>query len=107
MVVDSNDLTRWEASNSTAGSWLQLTAAKPFMLRAVSLHEYGNRIRGYRLEYLSGSVWVPFATGNSLGTVWANKAPPVVTTAVRLITTAPSAGQPSIVDFNVFGDLIP
>lgn len=102
MAIDDDVATRWEASNSAAGAWIQMSSAGPFRLGRVDIAEYGSRIRSFRLEYLQGSTWVPFLEGGTLGTR-SVATPIVITTAVRLITTSKSAGQPSISSFTVLG----
>jgi hypothetical protein len=98
--------TRWEASNSSAGSWLQIKRATPFRIRQIDILEYGNRIRGYRVEYLNGTVWTPLQEGASTNghlLLNFNSTGPIVTTAIRIVTTATSVGQPSITEFRVEG----
>lgn len=102
--------TRWEASNSSSGSWLQLKRAEPFYLQRIQILEYGYRIRGYRVEYLNGSVWTPIQEGGQVGpnlVIDVSALPLIVTTAVRIVTTATSVGQPSIAEMSLTGQPIP
>ncbi|MEC5387610.1 discoidin domain-containing protein [Uliginosibacterium sp. H3] len=105
-AIDGKLDTRWEASNSTAGSWLRVNGAEPTYLSKIEVFEAGSKIRGYRIEYLQGSVWVPILEGNGVGPRllidMANRAP-VLTTAVRVITTTTAVGQPSIAEIVVEG----
>ncbi|GAA5157229.1 discoidin domain-containing protein [Viridibacterium curvum] len=105
-ALDGSLDTRWEASNSTAGSWLMIQSPKPFNLEKLEVIEYGNRIRGYRLEYLSGSVWTPLQVGYGLAdspVLFNNAAYPLLTSAIRIVMTSSSAGQPSISEVRVTG----
>jgi hypothetical protein len=109
-AIDGDTATRWEASNSTAGSWLQLTRGEPFYLSRIEITEFGQRIRGYRVEYLSGSSWVALQEGASVGANfvidWSGH-PLLVTNGVRIVTTGRASGQPSIAEFSVFGQALP
>jgi hypothetical protein len=106
-AIDGSADTRWEASNSTAGSWLRVSGSAPMYLSKIEVFEAGSKIRGYRVEYLQGNSWVPIQEGSTVGAHlvidmagWT----PVLTTAVRIITTATSAGQPSIAELVVLGN---
>ncbi|MFT3736292.1 MAG: discoidin domain-containing protein [Rhodocyclaceae bacterium] len=104
-AVDDRTDTRWEASNSTTGTWLKVaTASTEFALQRIEIAEYGNRIRGYRLEYLNGATWTPLQEGTVIGSqfVWRTDSP-ITTAAVRIVTTTASSGQPSITEFRVIG----
>ncbi|HSD38468.1 MAG TPA: discoidin domain-containing protein [Rhodocyclaceae bacterium] len=101
MAKDGNVATRWEASNSSPGSWLRISFASATSVKSVTLREYATRITGHRLEYLSGSTWVPLATGATVGAAKTYNFTAVSTTAVRLFVTSAS-GQPSINEFEIY-----
>jgi pectate lyase len=101
MAKDGNVATRWEASNSSPGSWLRISFASATSVKSVTLREYASRITGHRLEYLSGSTWVPLATGATVGAAKTYNFTAVSTTAVRLFVTSAS-GQPSINEFEIY-----
>lgn len=109
-AVDGDTATRWEASNTTPGSWLQLKRSEPFYLSRIEIAEFGERIRGYRIEYLSGSAWGVLQEGMSVGSklvidlsaygLWRVQ-------GVRIVTTGTAAGQPSVIEFSVSGSPVP
>lgn len=101
MAIDGNTSTRWEASNSSPGSWLRVSWSSAKTISGVTLREYASRITGYRVEYLSGSSWVSLATGTTIGSAKSHSFGAVSTTAVRMFVTSAS-GQPSITEFEVY-----
>ncbi|MEC5387611.1 discoidin domain-containing protein [Uliginosibacterium sp. H3] len=106
-AIDGDADTRWEASNSTAGSWLRVSGSEPIYLSKIEVFEVGSKIRGYRVEYLQGSVWTPLTEGSVVGphlVIDMAGRTPVLTTAVRIITTGAAAGQPSISELVVLGN---
>lgn len=109
LAIDGDTTTRWEASNSSAGSWLQVKGSAIFVSR-IEVREYGDRIRGFRLEYKSlfGGQWTRIAEGTFVGhlVIDTQAMPAMPTDTVRLITTARANGQPSIAEFVVTGNRI-
>ncbi|HEX5125607.1 MAG TPA: discoidin domain-containing protein [Rhodocyclaceae bacterium] len=93
--------TRWEASNSSAGTWLRISFSSARSISSVTLEEFGARIQGHRVEYLTGSTWTTLATGTTIGASKSYSFTPVSTTAIRLFVTSAS-GQPSINEFEIF-----
>lgn len=105
-AIDGDTSTRWEASNTSAGSWLQVKRAQPFYLTRVEIAESGQRIRGYRVEYLNGTSWEGLQEGVSVGPkliIDISEYGLRVVNGIRIITTATATGQPSISEFSVFG----
>lgn len=101
MANDGKATTRWEASNSSKGSWLRLTLASPTSIQKVQLDEYGGKVKAFRVEYLSGSQWLTAASGTTIGSQKVISFTPVNTGSVRLMLTDLS-GQPSINEFEVY-----
>lgn len=107
-AVDGNPQTAWQAAIGTpmASQWLELDLGTTRTFREASLSEFGGRVKGYTLESLAGSRWVPFFTGNAegsrwslpylgrmLGTAWTPRTvrfPPVTARRVRIRFTAGS-----------------
>ncbi|GAA5169067.1 discoidin domain-containing protein [Viridibacterium curvum] len=101
MAKDGNVATRWEASNSSPGSWLSINFSSARTVSSVTLREYLSRVTGHRVEYLSGSSWVTLGSGSSIGAAKSYSFTPVSTTAIRVYFTGAS-GQPSITEFEVY-----
>ncbi|MGC3963676.1 MAG: pectate lyase [Rhodocyclaceae bacterium] len=99
---DGDVSTRWQASNSSSGTWLQITFSSAKTVSSVTLREYATRITGHQLQYLNGSTWVTLATGTSVGAAKTYSFSAVSTTAVRIYVTSASS-QPSITEFEVYG----
>ena len=49
-ATDNNFSTRWEASNSSPGSYLTLYPQKPAYVSQVRFYEYGKRITSWQLQ---------------------------------------------------------
>jgi hypothetical protein len=109
-AIDGDLTTRWEASNSSPGSWLQVNGPL-ISISNIEIREYGNRIRGFRLEYKSllGGQWTRIAEGAFVGNlvIDTRNMPLMQTSSVRLITTERANGQPSISEFIVTGTRVP
>lgn len=99
---DGNVATRWEASNSSSGSWLRMSFNGARFITGVTLREFGTRITGYQVQYLSGSTWTTVASGTTIGAAKSHSiSPPPSTTAMRVLITSTS-GQPSISEFEIY-----
>ncbi|MFT3736293.1 MAG: pectate lyase [Rhodocyclaceae bacterium] len=93
-AVDGSYDTRWEASNSSPGTWFQLTFPSAVKVGLLNVTEYGERILGYRLEYRQGTQWTTHWYGTGIGNTGFQM--DVVADAVRLVLFDQSKGQPSI-----------
>jgi len=100
-AVDGSLNTRWEASNTSLTTWFQVELPRQTLVKSLEIVEFGSRIKGYAIEYWSGTAWV--VAYNSPGPLLGVLPMSTPTVAVRLrITTTPGA-QPSISEFRVRG----
>lgn len=99
-AIDGDTATRWEASNSSPGSWLALHFSEPQTLSQVNVSEYGSRIQAYEYQVLRNGVWTTVASGSSPSVGLRGQHLESVS-AVRLYVTKAGA-QPSIIEMRAY-----
>lgn len=105
-AIDGDAATRWEASNSSPGSWFAVDFALEMEIEQVRVQEHGQRVRAWEVQIRQQGVWQTVASGSEpTGGMPAqiNLANKPVTSALRVFFPARNSGQPSISEIVVMG----
>lgn len=111
-AVDGTYDTRWAIRSSEGSGTLTLTFAAPVTVSKTGILSYGDRLTGFRIEYLDGDEWkAAFTYSGTLTGVLENPTakdthyfdfPAVTAEQIRLVIPQTS-GDPSIWKFELYG----
>ncbi|MCW1924457.1 discoidin domain-containing protein [Luteolibacter arcticus] len=100
-AMDGSPDTYWRPSSGTAGVWLQATFSRSSKVNRVTLAENGNRVTGFKIQYLNGGTWTDLHSGTVIGASREIDFAEVEVTQIRLLVTAAS-NTPAIREFSMF-----
>lgn len=104
-AVDGNSETRWASvDDMDKNEWLEVDFGKETTFNTVYLHEWGNRIAEYEIQYWDGDSWINAYTGSTIGAGSTVSFPAVTGSKVRLYISSlveEATGGPTIYEFRV------
>jgi len=106
-AVDGSWESRWAAADGVTSAWLEVDFAAPTRFNSVIWGEctdYGQRIRGYQIQYWNGSAWITLVTGTiPVSPAELDTFPVVQSSRIRLnIPTLSGTQGPTVWDFQVY-----
>ena len=106
-AVDGSWESRWAAADGVTSAWLEVDFAAPTRFNSVIWGEctdYGQRIRGYQIQYWNGSAWTTLVTGTiPVSPAELDTFPVVQASRIRLnIPTLSGTQGPTVWDFQVY-----
>jgi hypothetical protein len=101
-AIDGNGATVW-TSNSGSNSYLEVNLGRETEVNRIELIEQGNKIRGYKLQYLSDGTWVDIKSGTTIGSNMRIVFPNIRSEKIRLLITDTDS-NPQIAEFKIFAD---
>lgn len=101
---DGDASTRWNsAEGKTVGEWLQIDFGKETTFDRTIIHQFTDRITGYKIQYWDGKDWRDAYTGGVMGLARKiDDFAPVKSSKIRLLITATRNQTPTIYEFQVF-----
>ncbi|WP_372772717.1 family 78 glycoside hydrolase catalytic domain [Mangrovibacterium sp.] len=100
---DENKETAWKA-NGLSDEWLEVEWLKPQIFNSVVIHEVGNSIERYKIQYWNNQTWVDIVEGDLIGAEKTLAFSPVTAGKCRIyISNAkerPSIGELAIIKAN-------
>ena len=105
-AFDGDRTTRWNAGDGVkCPHWLELSFGSGRTVDSVTLYEHLNRITGYQIQYYKDGEWLSCASGTSIGEDGATlRFDPVQTERLRLYITSTSDYNPTIWEFEAYGN---
>jgi hypothetical protein len=98
-AFDGNTGTRWASAVPTP--WLEVDFGTPTSVNGSMILDYGNRTKGYEIQYYDGSWKTAFIGGDPDDAGQVDSFPIVTGTKFRLQVTS-SSGSPSIYEFELY-----
>jgi alpha-L-rhamnosidase len=97
---DENLETHWKA-NSTTNEWLEVDWFKPQTFNKVVIHEDGNNILNFKIQYFDNNEWKEIANGSSCGVKAVHEFSSITTTKCRLLLLETKQNA-AIAEFKIF-----
>lgn len=87
-ATDGDTATYWAADDGVTSGWLEADLGGPVTFNLAEIQEpicLGQRVKGFRIDYLEGDQWKTAARGATIGHKRLERFAPVTATRVRLV----------------------